>query len=84
MTAIYKVKIEGNLQNITRTLPSVLKSKYNRLSNKTEVTLKGTEIDVSEQILRSYYRLHEDLEKHKRSSKQEQVEVEYIKLIKVK
>ena len=47
----------------------------------SKISISG--VDVSEQILRSYYRLHEDLEKHKRSSKQEQVEVEYIRLIKV-
>lgn len=75
---IYHVKIEGDIRNIIYTLPDIIGVKYSTIENKTEVLVKATKTDEKDKVVKYFYRLHEDLEKHKRTYKKEQVEVTYL------
>lgn len=78
-TPIYFIKIEGNLKHIVSELPDVIIASYEEHINKTYVVLKATEKNFSKEISKYFYRLHSDLEAHKKQYKKEQVEVVYSK-----
>jgi hypothetical protein len=75
---MYHVKIEGDVRNIIYTLPDMIGVKYNTADNKTEVLVKANKIDEKDEVVKYFYRLHVDLEKHKKAYKKEQVEVIYL------
>lgn len=76
---IYFVKIEGDLKNLVSELPDVIIATYEEYINKTYVVVKATNDNHIKEVLRYFYRIHEDLEKNKKKYKKEQVEVEYSK-----
>jgi hypothetical protein len=78
-TPIYLVKIEGNLKYITSDLPDVITTNYEEITNKTYVVVKATNENLTKGIIKYFYNIHENLEKHRRTYKKEQVEVEYLK-----
>lgn len=76
---IYLVKIEGNLKELASELPDVIIATYEEHINKTYVIVKGNETNHTKEIINYFYRLHEDLEKHRKKYKKEQIEVKYSK-----
>ena len=76
-TPIYFVRIEGNLKNVVSELPDVIIATYEEDLNKTYVVLKATNDNHTKEVIKYFYRLHEDLKKHKKQYKKEQVEVKY-------
>ena len=75
---IYHVKIKGDIRNIIYALPDMIGVMYNTIDNKTEVLVRANNIDEKDKVLKYFYSLHEDLEKHKKAYKKEQVEVIYL------
>lgn len=78
-TPIYFVKIEGDLKHIVSELPDVIIATYEESLNKTYVVVKANNYNYTNQVVKYFYTLHEDLKKHKKKYKKEQVEVEYSK-----
>jgi hypothetical protein len=76
-TPIYFVRIEGDLKNIVSELPDIIIATYEEHLNKTYAILKATDDNHTKEVIKYFYRLHEDLEKHKKKYKKEQVEVKY-------
>ena len=76
---IYYVKVEGDIRYIVYTLPNIIGVKYNTVENKTEILVKASNEDETGKVVKYFYNLHEDLPRHKKSYKKEQVEVNYFK-----
>ena len=76
---IYYVKVEGDIRYIVYTLPNIIGVKYNTIENKTEILVKASNEDETYRVVKIFYKLHEDLPKHKKSYKKEQVDVSYLK-----
>ena len=76
---IYYVKVEGDIRYIVYTLPNIIGVKYNTVENKTEILVKASNEDETGKVVKYFYNLHEDLLRHKKSYKKEQVEVNYFK-----
>jgi len=76
-TPIYFIKIEGNLKYLVSDLPDVIIATYEEDLNKTYVVLKATAENKTKDVINYFYGLHEDLKKHKKKFKEEQVEVRY-------
>ena len=74
----YYVKIEGDIRDTMYTIPNIIGVKYNTVENKTEVLVKASKEDETEKVIKYFYRLHEDLLKHKKQFKKEQVFVNYL------
>ena len=78
-TPIYFVRIEGDLKHIVCELPDVIIATYEENLNKTFVVLKATNNNYTKEVIKYFYNLHEDLKKHKKTQKKEQIEVKYSK-----
>lgn len=76
---IYYVKVEGDIRYIVYTLPNIIGVKYNTIENKTEILVKASNEDETDRVVKYFYNLHEDLSRHKKAYKKEQVEVNYFK-----
>jgi hypothetical protein len=76
-TPIYFVRIEGDLKNIISELPDIIIATYEEHLNKTYAILKATNDNYTKEVTKYFYKLHEDLEKHKKKYKKEQVDVKY-------
>lgn len=74
---IYYVKIDGDIRDAMYTIPNIIGVKYDTVENKTEVLVKASKEDETEKVIKYFYRLHEDLLKHKKQFKKEQVIVTY-------
>ena len=74
---IYYVKIDGDIRDTMYTIPNIIGVKYDTVENKTEVLVKASKEDETEKVIKYFYRLHEDLLKHKKQFKKEQVIVTY-------
>lgn len=76
---IYYVKVEGDIRYIVYTLPNIIGVKYNTIDNKTEIIVRASNEDETGRVIKYFYNLHEDLPRHKKTYKREQVEVSYLK-----
>lgn len=76
---IYFVQIEGDVKQYASHLPYTIIATYEEYINKTYVIVAAGEEDYSEEIYKIFSNLHQDIKRHKKSLKKEQIEVKYSK-----